>query len=148
MAHFIWHVMTESLFVCFFTSSDQSRYTFWSYQNVCDILSYLLDNIYIIQTNCWSSDGYKLRPSLSRSILYSYERDFMDSLNHDNQADAIEAFISTSRYLDDLLNIGKTYFEGMIKQINPPELQYYNYQSSFLDLLSMLSVSLTSKNIF
>ena len=31
----------------FFTSSDQSRYTLWSCQNVCDALSYLLDNIYI-----------------------------------------------------------------------------------------------------
>ena len=30
----------------FFTSSDQSRYTLWSCQNVCDALSYLLDNIY------------------------------------------------------------------------------------------------------
>ena len=29
----------------------------------------------------------------------------MDSLNHDNQVDVIEAFNSTSRYLDDLLNI-------------------------------------------
>ena len=29
------------------TSSDQSRYTLWSCQNVCDALSYLLDNIYI-----------------------------------------------------------------------------------------------------
>ena len=31
----------------FFISSDQSRYTLWSCQNVCDALSYLLDNIYI-----------------------------------------------------------------------------------------------------
>ena len=31
----------------------------------------------------------------------------MDSLNHDNQADVIEAFNSTSRYLDELLNIDK-----------------------------------------
>ena len=30
----------------FITSSDQSRYTLWSCQNVCDALSYLLDNIY------------------------------------------------------------------------------------------------------
>ena len=28
--------------------------------------------------------------------LYCYERDFMDSLNHDNQADVIEAFNSTN----------------------------------------------------
>ena len=43
MVHFTWHVMTKA----FFTSSDQSRYTLWSCQNVCDALSYLLDNIYI-----------------------------------------------------------------------------------------------------
>ena len=48
---------------------------------------------------------------------------FMDSVNHDNQADVIEAFNSTSRYLDDLLNIDNPYFEGMVNQIYPPELQ-------------------------
>ena len=47
----------------------------------------------------------------------------MDSLNHDNQADFIEAFNSTSRYLDALLNIDNPYFEGMVDQIYPPELQ-------------------------
>ena len=49
-----------------------------------------------------------------KQTLYCYERDFMDSLYHDNQADVIEAFNSTSRYLDDLLNIDNTYFEGMV----------------------------------
>ena len=50
---------------------------------------------------------------------YCYERDFMNSLNHDNQADVIEAFNSTPRYmyLDDPLNIDNPYFEGMVKQI-------------------------------
>ena len=47
----------------------------------------------------------------------------MDSLNHDNQADVIEAFNSTSRYLDDLLNIDNPYFEYTFNQIYPPELQ-------------------------
>ena len=56
-------------------------------------------------------------------IVYCYERDFIDSLNHDNQADFIEAFNSTSMYLDDLLNIDNPYFEGMVNQIYPPELQ-------------------------
>ena len=36
----------------------------------------------------------------------------MKSLSDDNQADIIEAFISTSRYLDDLVNINNPYFEG------------------------------------
>ena len=48
---------------------------------------------------------------------------FIDSLNHDSQTDVIDAVNSTSRYIDDLLNIGSPYFEGMINQINPPELQ-------------------------
>ena len=47
----------------------------------------------------------------------------MTSLSDDKQADIIEAFNSTSRYLDDLLNIGNPYFEGMVNQIYPPELQ-------------------------
>ena len=37
-------------------------------------------------------------------FLFCYERDFMKSLSRENQADIIEAFNSTSRYLDDLLN--------------------------------------------
>ena len=50
----------------FFTSSDQSRYTLWSCQNVSDAMSYLLDFIYIrFRTNCWNSDGYKLRTTRS-----------------------------------------------------------------------------------
>ena len=49
----------------------------------------------------------------------------MTSLSYDNQADIIEAIISTSRYLDDLLNIDNPYFEGhgMVIQIYQPELK-------------------------
>ena len=47
----------------------------------------------------------------------------MDSLNHDNQADVIDSFNSTYRYLDDLLNIDNHYFEGMVNQIYPPEVE-------------------------
>ena len=47
----------------------------------------------------------------------------MDSLNHDNQADVIDAFNSTFRYLNYHLNIDNPYFEGMVNQIYPPELQ-------------------------
>ena len=31
----------------FFTSTDHRGYKLWSCQNVCDALTYLLDNIYI-----------------------------------------------------------------------------------------------------
>ena len=50
----------------------------------------------------------------------------MTSLSDVKQAEIIEAFKSTSRYLDDLLNIDNPYFEGMVSRIYPPELQLTN----------------------
>ena len=48
----------------------------------------------------------------------------MKNLSSDNQADVIKAFNLTSRYyLDGFLNIDNPYFEGMVNQIYPPELQ-------------------------
>ena len=41
----------------------------------------------------------------------------MTSLSGVKQAEIIEAFKSTSRYLDDLLNIDNPYFEGMVNRI-------------------------------
>ena len=41
----------------------------------------------------------------------------MMSLSEDNDAGIIDAFNSTSRYLDDLLNIDNTYFDSMVKLI-------------------------------
>ena len=46
----------------------------------------------------------------------------MKSLSDHNQAHIIEAFNSTSRCLDDLLNIDNPYFGGVVDQIYPPEL--------------------------
>ena len=43
----------------------------------------------------------------------------MKSLSPENQVDIIEAFNSTSRYLDDLLNIDNIYFEQMVGPIYP-----------------------------
>ena len=51
--------------------------------------------------------GTNCAPLVADLFLFCYERDFMKSLSDDNQADNIEVFNSTSRYLDDLLNIDK-----------------------------------------
>ena len=96
---------------------------------MCEALSYLLVNIYIrFGTKLYRQIvgmpmGTNCAPLVADLFLYCYERDFMDSLNQDNQADVIEAFNSTSRYLNELLNIDNPYFEGMVNQIYPPELQ-------------------------
>ena len=77
----------------------------------------------------------------------------MDSLNHDNQADVIEAFNSTSRYLDDLLNIDNPYFEGIVNQIYPPELQLNkanisDTEAPFLDLHLSVAGGFVSSKIY
>ena len=47
----------------------------------------------------------------------------MMSLSDDKQADIIEAFNTTSRYLDDISNINNNYFDNMVRKIYPAELQ-------------------------
>ena len=98
-------------------------------QKVCEALVYLLDNIFIrfgtklyrqfvgipMDTNC--------APLVADLFLFCYERYFMKSLSPENQADIIEAFNTTSRYLDDLLNIDNIYFEQMVNRIYPAALQ-------------------------
>ena len=62
------------------------------------------------------------------------------SLSGDKQADVIDAFNTTSRYLEYILNINKVYFDNMVSQICPSELQLNKANTSdteaaFLDLL-------------
>ena len=109
-----------------------------------EALIFLLDNIYIrFGTKLHRQIvgipmGTNYAPLVADLFLFFYERDFMMSLSADD-AEIIEAFNSTSRYLDDLLNIDNTYFDGMVKQIYPSELQLNEGNSSdtedpFLDL--------------
>ena len=104
--------------------------------NVCDALTFLLDNIFIrfgiklyrqvvgipMGTNC--------APLVADLFLFCYERDFMMSLSDDKQADVIDAFNTTSRYLDDMLNINNVYFDNMVSQIYPSELQLNKVNTS------------------
>ena len=74
-------------------------------------------------------------------------------LKLDSEADNIEAFNSTSRYLDDLLNIDNPYFEQMISQICPTELQLNKANSSdteapFLDLNLSITNGIVSSKIY
>ena len=74
-----------------------------------------------------------------------------DDCNDDKQADVIDAFNTTSRYLDDILIINNVYFENMVSQIYPSELQLNKANASdteaaFLDLhLSISNDSVSTK---
>ena len=63
----------------------------------------------------------------------------MMSLSDDKQANIIDAFNTTFRYLNDILNINNVYFDNMVSQIYPSELQLIKVNTSdtedaFLDL--------------
>ena len=143
----------------FFASEQPKRYKLWSCHKMCDALHYLLDNIFIrfgsklyrqivsipMCTNC--------APLVADLYLFCYERDFMLSLSDNNQTDIIEAFNSTSRYLDDLLNIDNPYFEQMVGQIYPIKLQLNKANSSdteapFLDLNLSIANGIVSSKIY
>ena len=55
--------------------------------------------------------GTNCGPLVANLFLFCYERGFMMSLSDDKQADIIDAFNTTFRYLDYILNINNVYFE-------------------------------------
>ena len=72
----------------------------------------------------------------------------MLSLSVNNQTDIIEAFNSTSRYLDDLLNIDNPYFKQMVGQIYPTELQLNNANYSDTEAPSLdFNLSITNGKV-
>ena len=92
-----------------------------------DALHYLLDNMFIRFCSKLNrqvlgiSMGTNCAPLVADLLLFCYERDFMLSQSDNNQTDIMDAFNSTSRYSDDLLNIDNPYFKQMVGQINPTE---------------------------
>ena len=136
------HVMTEMHFLL---QKNLNKYNAWSCQNVCDALTFLLDNIFIrFGTKLYRQVvgipmGTNCAPLVADLFLFCYERDFMMSLSDDKQADVIDAFNTTSRYLDDILNINNVYFDNTVSQIYPSELKLNKANASdteakFLDL--------------
>ena len=68
----------------------------------------------------------------------------MVSLSDGNLADIIDALDTTSRYLDDILNIDNVYFDNIVSQIYPTELQINKANTSdteaaFLELDLLIS---------
>ena len=145
--------------IAFFTDVIYDRYTMWTCSDVCEALTFLLDNIFVrygdsvyrqvigipMGTNC--------APLIADLFLFCYEREFMSTLNTDTQMNVINAFNDTSRYLDDIFNIDNPYFEGLISSIYPNELQLNkasksDTSASFLDLDLSISNGIISTKIY
>ena len=96
--------------------------------------------------------GTNCAPLVADLSLFCCEKYFMFSLSRDKAADSIEAFNSTSRYLDDLLNIFKGYFDGIVNQIYPSKQTLINKanlsDTLFLDLHLTISNGCVSSKIY
>ena len=82
-------------------------------------------------------------------FLFCYERDFMMSLSDDKQADVIDAFNTTSRYLDDILNINNVYFDNMVSselQLNRANAS--DKEAALLDLHLSISNDIVTTKIY
>ena len=143
----------------FFSNSEVDHYTMWTCTDVCNALTFLLDNIFVrfgdtiyrqvigipMGTNC--------APLVADLFLYCYERDFMLKLKPDTQADIISAFNKTSRYLDDILNLDNPHFETIRFLIYPKELtlnkaNISDKSASFLDLNLSINNDVISSKIY
>ena len=96
--------------------------------------------------------GSKCAPLGADLFLFCYERDFRMSLSDDKLADVIDAFNTTPRYLEYILNINNVYFGNMVSQIYPSELQHNSNTSDteaqFLDLHLSISNDIVSTKIY
>ena len=77
----------------------------------------------------------------------------MKSLTKEKRYYLIDAFNSSSRYLDDLLNIDNIHFEHMVHRIYPGELQLNKANASdteaaFLDLNLSIQNDIVSTKIY
>ena len=97
--------------------------------------------------------GTNCAPLVADLFLFCYERDFVMSLSYDKQAHVIDAFNTTSRYLDDILNINNVYFDNMVSQIYHSELELNKANTSdteaaFLDMDLSISNDIVSSKIY
>ena len=117
--------------------TSEKKYQAWSRQNVRYALTFLLDNIFIqFGTKLYRlvvriPMGNNCAPLVADLFLFCYERDFMMFLTDDKQADIMDAFNTTSRYLDDILNNNTVYSDNMVSQIYPSELQLDKANTSY-----------------
>ena len=90
---------------------------------------------------------------LIADVFFYYVRDFMISLSDDKQTNIIDAFNTTSRYLNDILDINNDYFDKLVSQILPSKLQFNKANTSdtkdaYFNLHFSISYDIVSPKIY
>ncbi|KAK3088048.1 hypothetical protein FSP39_013922 [Pinctada imbricata] len=129
----------------FFSATEYKSYKSWTCSDLCSALSFLFDNIYVrFGENLYKQVvgipmGTNCAPLVADLFLYTYEKEFIQNLQKQRKHDDVKCFISTSRYLDDILTIDNPVFEKYKDVIYPQELtlnkaNFTDTETPFLDL--------------
>ena len=113
------------------------------------MLTFLLDNIFIR----FGTKLYRQVVGIPMGTNCAHSCFVMKSLSDDKQADIIDVFNTTSKYLDDILNINGIHFDNMVGQIYPSELQLNkantsNIEAALLDLHLSIYNEIVSAKIY
>ena len=114
----------------FFASGDVERCGLWSCRDVWRGagLGVFFDGVYVgfgaglCGRIMVIPMGAGCAPLVADLFLICYRGDFVVFLSGVKQAESIEAFESTSRYLDDLLDVDSPCFGGVVGRVCPPGL--------------------------
>ena len=129
----------------YFSKTSQKNKTCYTKKQVCDMLDFLIDNIFvtfggaIFQQQVGIPMGTNCAPLLADLFLYSYETEFLQNLVRNKNIKDAKSFNFTYRYIDDVLSINNPSFAKWLPSIYPPELEIKETTettcaASFLDL--------------
>ena len=79
--------------------------------------------------------GTTCAPLVADLFLFCYEMDFMVSLSDDKQVDKFGTFNTTSRYVDDILNINNIYFDNIPSRSSDTKSRVWTCMCSTLMML-------------
>jgi hypothetical protein len=75
--------------------------------------------------------GTNCAPMLANLFLYSFEAEFIQNILHEKNKHLAVTFISTFRYIDDVLSINNDPFNSYVNSIYPNELYIKDTTESF-----------------
>ena len=131
-------------------------------QDIIDMINFLVDNIYVefggqvFQQTVGIPMGTNCAPLLADLFLYTYESEFIQTMQKSGAKNRCTSFNFTFRYIDDVLSLNNPKFGDYIDVIYPKELEikdttdsanFSNYLDLRLEILdnNNLSTSLYDK---
>ena len=124
----------------YFTSDPLNGDNKYTANDICKIIEFLVDNIYVFRQMVGIPMGTNCAPLLADLFLYSYENEFLDKLVKEGKRKLARKFNLSYRYIDDLISFNNKRFKEFISDIYPKELTISETTestsiASYLDLL-------------